>query len=517
MDNNHVKNNQIIFNDNIINNQNNLVEHNELEENAQNNSHDINININSFKNSLSSQDKQTQNTNLMASSLQSTTNSSIISSTNSNQGQPKKEIQQQNFIPLNVSEQPKNFFQRNNSINQEGDVCTKIGNNKDKDFKPKSVNLIDVPKALNKQSNVYPIYQQMQFPSNIGLTKKAIMAYLNNQQTTIILQKILMESSNETIESIVEELKGEFRNIISDKNGNYFCNDLFKKCGQKERIKILEELSPYLSDDCINHFAAYPIQTLINFSSSEIEYQLILFSFNDYNKLFFASLDSYGNYVIQKIITKIPEHLRKGFNIIFSSFINFISRKKYGIITVKKFLDYTKDKDIISRILILVKNDFISFARDEYGNYLIQFLLEKWANLSEGNEIKKLVLQNFNVMCQQKYSSFICELIIKLLSKEEKINLIRSLDLNEFSNTNNQHVIKIMKSLGIYMNNDNNIINNNFQNQMQLPLSLNNFTNNNNFPMSMNNQGFQNPNNFGNNNNFGTRFPNKYKKNNNKK
>ena len=424
-----------------------------------------NINANSHQKSLSSTDEETLgNNNLLKSN--SVGDCKIE--------QQKTEIKRQNFIPKNIYNNDKNSFHNNASINSELSV-------------------------YNKQSNVYPIYQQMHFPSNIGLTKKAIMAYLNNQQTTIILQKILMESSNETIESIVEELKGEFRNIISDKNGNYFCNDLFKKCGQKERIKILEELSPYLSDDCINHFAAYPIQTLINFSSSEIEYQLILFSFNDYNKLFFASLDSYGNYVIQKIITKIPEHLRKGFNIIFSSFINFISRKKYGIITVKKFLDYTKDKDIISRILILVKNDFISFARDEYGNYLIQFLLEKWANLSEGNEIKKLVLQNFNVMCQQKYSSFICELIIKLLSKEEKINLIRSLDLNEFSNTNNQHVIKIMKSLGIYKEIDNNN-NNNFLNQMQLPFNSNYFTNNNYIPMNIYNQVFQNCNNFGNNN-----------------
>jgi hypothetical protein len=519
MEKNHVKNNQIIFNDNMINNQNNLVEHNELEENTQNNSHDINISINSFQNSLSSQDKQNQNTNLMASSLQSTTNSSITSSTNSNQGQPKKEIQQQNFIPLNVSEQPKNFFQRNNSINQEGDICTKIGNNisLDKDFKPKSVNLIDVPKALNKQSNVYPIYQQMQLPSNIELTKKAIIASLNNQQTTIILQKILMESQSETIESIVEELKGEFRNIISDKNGNYFCNDLFKICDQKERIKILEELSPYLSEDCVNNFATHPIQTLVDFSSCEIEYKLILYSFNDYNKLLFASLDPNGAYVIQKIIVRIPERFRQEFNFIFTSFISFVCKQKFGIVTVKKFLSCTKNEQIIGNMMKLIRGNFMNFAIDKYGNYLIQFLLEKWANFQEGKEIKELIVQNFKVMCQQKYSSFICELFVKLISEEEKIALIKTLDLNEFKYMNNQHAIKIMKSLGIYMNNDNNIINNNFQNQMQLPLSLNNFTNNNNFPMSMNNQGFQNPNNFGNNNNFGTRFPNKYKKNNNKK
>ena len=304
--------------------------------------------------------------------------------------------------------------------------------------------------GYHKRTNLYPIYQKAQFPSDIKLTKKAIIASLNNQQTTIILQKIIMESSSETIESIVKELKGEYRKIISDKNGNYFCIDLFKICTQKDRIIILEELSPYLSEDCINRHAAYSIETLINCSETEEEYNLILYSFNDYNNLYFASLDPNGVYVIQKIITKIPEHFREEFNINFTSIIGFASKSKYGIITAKKFLDYTKDKDLIERILILIRNDFITLADDKYGNYLIQYLLEKWADLPEGKEIKELILQNFKIMFQKKYSSFICEIYIKLLSEEEKIALIKTLGLDEFNNTNNQHVIKIMKLLGIY-------------------------------------------------------------------
>ena len=146
------------------------------------------------------------------------------------------------------------------------------------------------------------------------LTKKLIMDSFNNQSTTMIYQKLLMEAKNETIKSIVRELKGEYRIIINDKNGNYFANDLFKICSQKERIEILEELSPILSQDCNNIYAASPIRTLIEFSSCELEYKLILSSFNDYNKLLFASLNPNGAYTIQKIIKRIPEKYRAEFN-----------------------------------------------------------------------------------------------------------------------------------------------------------------------------------------------------------
>ena len=113
-----------------------------------------------------------------------------------------------------------------------------------------------------------------------------------------------MESSKEEIDNIINELSGNYRDLIKDKNGNYFCSDLFKICNQKQRIKILKELTKTISDDCVNRFGNYPIQTLIEYSSCEEEYQLILNSFHDYLKLVYASFDTYGSYVIQKM--RIP-------------------------------------------------------------------------------------------------------------------------------------------------------------------------------------------------------------------
>ena len=391
-----------------------------------------------------------------------------------------------------------------NSTNADSKIFASLGSIKDnhnfirkKNYEQTNNNNTSINSQLynyHKGTNAYLINKQM-------LTKKSIFASLNNQQTTIILQKILTESSSETIESIVKELKGEYRKIISDKNGNYFCSDLFKICNQKDRIIILEELSPYLSEDCINRHAAYSIETLINCSESEEEYKLILYSFNDYNKLILASLDPNGAYVIKKIITKIPEHFREEFNINFTSFISFICKQKFGIVTVKTFLSCTKNEQIISKMMTLIRGNFMNFAKDQYGNYLIQYLLENWTNLPEGKEIKELVLQNFKIMCQQKYSSFICELYIKLLSEDEKMQLIKTLDLNEFKNMNNQHVIKIMKLLGIYTMAGGGINNYPNQNRMHLFLYPNNFVNNNYIPLNIYNQRFQNQMNFENNNN----------------
>ena len=224
-------------------------------------------------------------------------------------------------------------------------------------------------------------------------SKKNFLDSLPYQPKMIYLQNELRKANNDTIVFIINELNGTYREIIKDKNGNYFISDLIKACEQKHRIKILEELSPTLSEDCLNCFATHPIQTLIDRSSSEIEYQYILISFNDYNKFLTASLDPNGAYTIKKIIERIPNRFRSEFNYIFCSFIGFTSKTKFGIITVKKFIACSQRDAINSQVMNFVRNNFMDLAANQYANYLIQFLLETWKNTPEEQEIKEMILK----------------------------------------------------------------------------------------------------------------------------
>ena len=204
-----------------------------------------------------------------------------------------------------------------------------VQNKVDENVPYKSMNI--VPSNINSINNFIP-NQHVQ-NNQLMLSKEYIINSFADQNATIYLQKQLRTISPKEIDDIIKILQGTFREIIKNKNGNYFCTDLFKECNQEQRIKILNELYQTLSEDCLNNFSCHPIQALIERASSEIEYKLILYSFNDYNKLLLASLDPNGAYTIQKIIERIPNNHRVEFNFIFSSFIGFTSRKKYGIVT----------------------------------------------------------------------------------------------------------------------------------------------------------------------------------------
>ena len=250
--------------------------------------------------------------------------------------------------------------------------------------------------------------------------KNNILSAFTSQKNTKQLQKDLVNKPKEIFDKILYELKDNFRNIIKDKNGNYFCSDLIKACNQEQRIKILTELSPYLSEDCCDEFGTYPIQNLFEISSSEEEYKLLISSFNDMNKLLLACINSNGTFVIQKLIVFIPEKSRIEFNSNFIKFISVLSRDMYGLCAVKKFINYTKNELYTKYIFNTIISDFMSISNNQYGNYLIQYLLEKWWKTSEGIILKKLIVSKFKILSGNHYSAYICRLFFKLCDDSEK-------------------------------------------------------------------------------------------------
>ena len=293
-------------------------------------------------------------------------------------------------------------------------------------FSPSLENYNFFPKKKDTDQEKSDDEDEKETPSKFS--QKNILESFNSQKATKQLQKSLGEEPKETIDLIVKVLKGNFRLVITNKNGNYFCSDLLKVCDQSQRIEILKELSPFISEDCSHEFGTHPIQHLIELSSSEEEYKLLLASFNDYNKVLLASLNQNGSFVIQKLIVNIPEKVRLKFNQIFVQFICILSRDMYGLCAVKKFIGYTKNEEIVKQIFNTIIKNFVSISSNQYGNYLIQYLLEKWWKTPEGVFLKKIIASKFQILSGNHYSSYICRLFFKLCSNEEKKEFLSNLN-----------------------------------------------------------------------------------------
>jgi hypothetical protein len=289
--------------------------------------------------------------------------------------------------------------------------------------------------------------------SPLSFTKSSILSAFNNQRSTLILQKCIANIKTEELNDIIKEMEGTFSEIIKNKNGNYFCSDLLKVCDKNQRIIILKEICDTIYEDCTDEYGTHPIQTLIELSKCEEEYKLILSSFKDSNNILTASLNQNGSFVIQKIIVHIPERYRMEFNLNFIKYLSILSMDMYGVCTVKKFIGYTKNELLVKQILNIILINFLNISQNQYGNYLIQYLLEYWWKTNEGIYLKKLFISKFHILAGNHFSSYICDLFIKLSSLDEKKKLMSSLikdkTINNLTNNKSGNIIlnKLMNSL----------------------------------------------------------------------
>ena len=72
-------------------------------------------------------------------------------------------------------------------------------------------------------------------------------------------------------------------------------------------------------------------------------------------------------------------------------------------------------------------NNFVNISENQYGNYLIQYILEYWWNIKEGLFLKQICISKFLIVDGNHFSSYIYDLFIKLsIHKEKKF-------INEFT------------------------------------------------------------------------------------
>ena len=284
---------------------------------------------------------------------------------------------------------------------------------------------------LNKSSNSNGSSKDSSF---VFLSKEEILISLQNQKTALNLQSQIKHMCQIEINHIFFELKGLFNEIIKDKNGNYFCSDLFKKLNEKQRYYILKEISNEFLLLAILNYSTHPIQTLIQLSNSDDEINFYDNIFKDENTMKFFVMNPNGCFVIKKFILYLPENKRTKINYYFLKLLCSLSMNMYGVSLVKKFISTSKNQQIINQIFQIIIHNFLKICQNQYGNYLIQFLLEFYEGTKKLDIIKNLIYLNFNELANNIYSFHICESYINILSIKEKKNLLKNLLNNKKNN-----------------------------------------------------------------------------------
>ena len=279
-------------------------------------------------------------------------------------------------------------------------------------------NISSIPQKEKKTSfeNFNTFIKNMQVP---------LVDYVCNSKGALELQKILEKSGLEVKMYFIELLKRDgLTKIMKNVHGNYFFQKLIKEAPEK----IISNIIFYILEDFINiskdDSGTFSVQALLNEVSSINSINKILqrIKGNELEMIY----DKNATYVVQKMVLKFPDFYRKELNDLILQNFPKLCLDVNGICLIKNFIRTNTIESELEKMKMIITNNFLLLAQSPYGNYAIQFLMEKLPK-NELNEIFGVLTDNIFKLSVQQYSSNVVEKSFEKMNDFQKLKIFDKL------------------------------------------------------------------------------------------
>ena len=285
-----------------------------------------------------------------------------------------------------------------------------------------NINCINIIQNNNKKKSEKKIKLEdfMKFINNIQIP---LIDYVCNSKGALELQKMLEKSGQEIKIYFIQLLKREgLTTIMKNIHGNYFFQKLIKESSEKISSNILTLILDDFVDISKDNSGTFSMQALLSEISTIKDINKILQKIK--GKEIEMIYDKNATYVIQKIIMKFPDIYRKDLNEIILQNFSKLCLDVNGICLVKNFIKLNTIESDKQKMKNIITNNFVLLAQSPYGNYSIQFLIEK-LNENDLNEIFEVLDENIIKLSIQQFSSNVVE---KALEKMDEFSWEKTVD-----------------------------------------------------------------------------------------
>ena len=346
------------------------------------------------------------------------------------------------------------FCNSYNMLKSNNENPNKDNLNFNKDSKMTTINQINnyVTNNIIKINNFYPnendINLKIQNHNKVNINP---ITLIKDKFGCIMMKNKILSDPNYANEILFPQIKNNLKDLCCDNFGNYFLQSYLDIITFDNLNTFLNSLNDNFTEICLSPYGTRIIQKIID----KIAFTPILinkFTFILNNKDFKTICNSqYGNHVVQRFLSALhsSEYTNIIYNNIYKNFLEF-ANNKHGVFIVQKCI--SEGNEIQRKIIYqLIVDYFFPVIENEFGNYLIQFiLLNKKIMEQTFHEILPIILkleENIINLCFSKYSANVIEKCF-----EQSENIIRNHILDFLFKYHSNRVIDIMfNKYGIYI------------------------------------------------------------------
>ena len=382
-----------------------------------------------------------------------------------------------------------NFNNNHDQLNPESNfnfpISNSFQNNNTNNFMNYNPNQKNYPNLFSKNKRKYPnnnfnnINNRLQNPNNFNINPKffppknpksnstlknitGISEFTNNQkrdltdikhledliQTVLQLKSNLNNNNNEIssyqmndiVIDMINKYKSEILNLAKDVTGNYAIQKMLNNKKAPEVNFIIESLKNNIYELTLNLYGCRCVQELISILDESKMY-IVTSELKPYYEK--CIQDKNGNHVIQKLIEKVNNNDLNEIYLVAVNNIIYFSRHQYGCRVIQRLFKYCNETQIKHMLnnLFLNINELI---QDQYGNYVIQFILENQAiNIEDLNPIFLSLKGRIYQYSFHKYASNVIERCITFGNEHQKMDIIN--EVYEFTMKDEELIINMVR------------------------------------------------------------------------
>lgn len=247
-----------------------------------------------------------------------------------------------------------------------------------------------------------------------------VVEFSADQYGSRFIQQKLESASAEEKALVFLEVLPRSLTLMTDVFGNYVIQKFFEHGSREQRLELARQLIGHVLSLSLQMYGCRVIQKALEVVG--LEQQILIVSELD-GHVMRCVRDQNGNHVIQKCIERVPpEHIQ----FIISAFygqVVMLSTHPYGCRVIQRVLEHCTDEQKQDKIMEDILCSACNLAQDQYGNYVVQHVLEH-GKPHEKSEIMTKLAGQIVQMSQHKFASNVVEKCLEFGGPNERQILI---------------------------------------------------------------------------------------------
>ncbi|XP_057476979.1 pumilio homolog 4-like isoform X2 [Actinidia eriantha] len=265
-----------------------------------------------------------------------------------------------------------------------------------------------------------------------------VVEFSMDQYGSRFIQQKLETATVEEKSKIFTNIIPHARALMTDVFGNYVIQKFLEHGTEIQRMEIASQISGHVLPLSLQMYGCRVIQKALEVVDVEQQTQMV------------AELDGFvmkcvcdqnGNHVIQKSIECVPRDRIQFIILAFFGQIAALSTHPYGCRVIQRVLEHCDDPKTQQTIMDEIMHSVCSLAQDQYGNYVIQHVLQHGKPHERSAIIGKLAGQIVE-MSQQKFASNVVEKCLTFGGPEERQLLVKEMLGSTYENAPLQAMMK---------------------------------------------------------------------------